>query len=188
MNTSRLSLITIIGILFFNCTSYDDDSYYSPIYLQLQDALIFENNQNYVVGDTIFLELNFSRYLKEEGYTELLDIYETTGAEQFLYDIDMSKFSTLANEYRFINVDSPFLISEKGNLFPDANRVGATFDQNTNMYESKVGIILAEEGEYKLDMDIIFISSDEPFDKIRLIIEHNFSNEDAERFTFSVTQ
>jgi len=154
----------------------------------MENALIFENSKNYLVGDTIFLELNFSRYLKEEGYSELLDIYETTGAEQFLYDFDMERFSTQSNGYRRLSIDAQFLFSEKGNLFPDANRVGAIFNQNTDMYESKVGIILAEEGQYLLNMDFLYISSDEQLDKVRLLIEHRFTDNDPERFAFSVSE
>ena len=187
MNLSRALLIVVAGILFTSCYKRDDDFNF-PISLEIEDALIFKNNKNYIVGDTIFLELNFSRYLKEAGYSELLDIYVTTAAEQFLYDFDMEKFSIQSNEYRRLSIDSQFLLSEKGNLFPDANRAGAIFNQNTDMYESKVGIILAEEGRYILNMDFLYISSDEELDKVRVIIEHRFTDTDTERFAFSVSE
>lgn len=188
MNFSKAFLIVVVCILLTSCYSRDDDDYYSPIVLEIEDALIFENNKNYIVGDTIFFELNFSRYLKEVGYSNLLDIYETTGNEEFLYSFDVRKFSTLSNRFDRVNIDAQFLIAEKGNVYWETNNVGSVLNQSLDLYESKVGIILAEPGDYELDLKDIYISGEYQSDKVLLQISHRFTDNDPERFAFSVSE
>jgi len=187
MNFSKLIFIVIACIILMGCYTRDDDDNY-PIIVEIEDALIFENSKNYVVGDTIFFALDFSRYLKEDGYSNLLDIYETTGNEEFIYAFDLRKFSTLSNRFDRVNVDTQFLIAEKGNVYWETNRAGAVLNQEFDLYESKVGLILGEPGEYKLDPNNYFISGEYLPDKVSVQISHSFTDNDPEKFTFSVAE
>ncbi|MBM1104864.1 hypothetical protein JQC67_01820 [Aurantibacter crassamenti] len=77
----NIVLVFLLCFSLFGCFQKEDD-YFQP-HVELKEAFVFDNKKEYAVGDTIYLDLNFSRYLEEEGYSNLLDIYETTGAEKF---------------------------------------------------------------------------------------------------------
>ncbi len=51
----NLTVVALLGFVFMlsGCMSRDDDGY-KEIRLQIEDALLLENEKNYTVGDTIF--------------------------------------------------------------------------------------------------------------------------------------
>ena len=105
--------------------------------------IIVENEGSFVVGDTVFYEIRFSRYLEEEGFNNLLDIYETTGADEFYYSYGLNKLSSFTNNYERINIDSNFVVIEEGGEYG----VSAILNQAQTEYVSRVGIVLQEEGD-----------------------------------------
>lgn len=170
--------------IFIGCR-YDEDGRYQ--YLEIQDAIVFENNQNLVVGDTIFFELNFSRYLDEAGFSNKLDIYDSTGADSFYYNFELNKFSEQSGGFSRIYVADEFIFTEKGTL--TGNRgVTANLNQDKTVYESRVGLILVETGRFQLDLSTLSIrSSGNLEDTVYIDIRHLFTD-DQPNFEFDVSE
>ncbi|AZQ60064.1 hypothetical protein EJ994_15120 [Maribacter sp. MJ134] len=186
MKTKKFILLAGIGILLQSCFSYDDEGGTRYVELQLTDAFNFENDKNYSVGDTIFVELNFSRYLEEEGFSNLLDVYESTDSEEFFYPLELLKYSAISDSYVFTEIADRFIFAEKGTV---EEFYGATARLNDarDTYESRIGIILAEEGSYRLNSQFFDLQSKWNFDKVSIEIIHQFSDKTQEDFEFVVS-
>ncbi len=173
-------------VLLSGCYS-DDDFSNSHVNLQITDALVFENDQVYSVGDTIYIDLNFSRYLDEVGFSNQLDVYESSGSESFQYDLRLEKFSELSNGFRPIAVSPEFIFAEQGTA-DEFGRTLAQLNNEKSQYESRVAIILPEAGRFNFDFRYLYLESIDYFeDKVRIYIEHNFSNSDG-IFEFTVNE
>lgn len=180
--------ILVLVILLIGCYSKDDDYYIRQV--EIKDSFVFENERTYVVEDTIYFELNFSRYLFEEGYSNLLDIYETTGSEEFSYSFRFSKFSDFSNSYLPINIAEDFVFAEKGKVSGQSNEVRAVLNDEQTMYESRIGIKLAETGNFNFDTENYSFNiypNNVVKDKIFFEVSHRFTDIDKERFVFTVT-
>lgn len=171
--------IFLISIVLISCYHDDDYSLYSSNFA-IENAVTIENNKEYVVGDTIYFELKFSRYIKEEGYTELLDVYETTGDEEFVYEFDFYELTDTFEGYsRSINIDPKYIITEEINLdyYSYGNMVSAKLNESQDAYESRVGVVLIEEGSFSFSFDHLILHNGYAYDndKIYLNIHHSFS-------------
>ena len=178
-------LLSILGLFLWGCYSDDD---YQFVQLRIQDSLSLENEKNYVVGDTIFFELNFSRYLDEDGFSNKLDVFETTGALSFHYPMVLEKFSPQANGDTQIIVANNLIVEEKGRLVDDFNTLSALLNEEQDLYESRIGIILAETGNFRFSFDFFTLYPESNGDRIGLSITHNFTSINVEDFEFEVTQ
>lgn len=187
MKTKAFILLAGIGLLLQSCYSYDDEGGSRYVELQLTDAFNFENDKNYVVGDTIFLELNFSRYLEEEGFSNLLDVYASTDSEEFSYPLELLKYSALSDNFVFTKIAEQFIFAEKGSV-DGLYWVNAKLNDSRDTYESRIGLILAEEGEYRLNTQFLELESKWNFDKISIGIRHRFSDKTEEDFEFIVSE
>ncbi len=172
---------------------YSGDDYNQTIIVRAENSVRFENQKNYVVGDTLFFEIEFSRYLEEDGFTTLLDVYETTEATAFSFSFGLLKFSDFSNTYEFINVDSELVLGPR----PDdsssngfyGNQLVAVLDVTTQeQYYSRIGLILVETGDYQLDLD--FLSFNPPYDpnKVQLRIENVVTNDTSLDVGFTVAE
>lgn len=176
MKKFSINTFGLISLLVAGCTSYDDYGSNRYVRLELQDAISVENNQNYTVGDTIFIELNFSRYLDEKGFSNKLDIYESSGSEGFRYSFGLDKYSDLSGGFQRITITPEFLFAEKGTL-GDFGDILVELNPEKTQYESKIGLILGEAGRFNLDFQYLYLESTDFFeDKVQIGIEHNFSN------------
>lgn len=187
MKTHTFILLVCIGLLLQSCFSYDDgyDNRYKE--LQLTDAFTFENNKNYTVGDTIFVELSFSRYLEEEGFSNLLDVYESTDSEEFSYPLDLLKLSTISDSYVFTEIAPQFIFAEKGTI-GEFYGINAKLNEVKDMYESRIGIILVEAGEFRLNTQFLVLQSRGNYDKINIVISHLFIDKTEADFEFIVSE
>lgn len=168
----KINILTVLflSLLVWGC--YTGDDYNSYISLKVEDPLTIENKTNYVVGDTLYFELQFSRYLPEEGYSNLLDIYESTQAEEFRYSFGLGKYSSFSNNYDNVNIAFDYLFAEKGSVFRDYNNEAyAVLNTEKTLYESRVGIILAEAGEYRLNFGYLNLNSINSADHVTIGIE-----------------
>lgn len=188
----KLILVALLGLVFMfsGCMSRDDDGGYKEIRLQVEDALVLENEKNYTVGDIIYFELKFSRYLKEEGYDTLLDIYETTGAEEFYYSYDLEKHSEFSNSFVRVVLDSSNVTVVKGKSNTSYNGNGhiALLNKSSDLYESRLGIKLVEAGDFRFNFDYLNISGNYEYDRPSLRIQHVFTTSEAVDFEFTVTE
>lgn len=185
MRKVLLPLIVVSGLFLFGCY-YEDD--YVFVDLQIQDALIFENEKSYVVGDTIFFSLRFSRYLEEEGFSNKLDVFETTGAQSFNYPLNLEKFSPQSNSYVFIEVANDLLVAQEGRIGNQNNTLEATLNEANDSYESSAGLILAETGNFRIFFDFFTLHPNTEGDRINLLINHSLSNTSLSDFEFEVTE
>jgi hypothetical protein len=192
-----MTLIYRIGLGLFcfillGCFSYDDDGFGRSVNLNIQDAFSLENQKEYSVGDTIFFELRFSRYLPEDGFPELLDIYQTTKSEDFAFSFGLEKFSELEDSFRQVNINEDFIIAEKKNLdiYYYNNNHGTFVALNTakDSYEAKVGVILVEDGLFQFNFNNLFIESPFTDDGVQVGIYHRFSTDEVLDVEFEVTE
>lgn len=177
---------TIIGLgtllfcfVFAGCFSIDDPYYGRTVNLEIQDAFSFENKKEYVLGDTLFFELSFSRYLPEKGFNELLDVFETVDSEDFAFSFGFEQYSAFENGFRSIYLNEQFIIAEKKN--PDNyhysnHAIVATLNKATDMYGAQVGIIMAEPGRFRLNFENITLNSPYVEGGIQININHIFTN------------
>ena len=187
------TLVLIPFLILFGCHSYDDGINGGTIDLSITDAFVFDNQENYVVGDTLFFELKFSRYLPEQRYSELLDVFETTGSEAFIYSLGLSKFSEFSGTFDFIDIDPEFILAPS---LDDMDYFGGKHDGNIaaflneeqSEYTSNVVIILAEEGRYTLDFNYVRFSSNYNQNNINIDIYHNITPENMLATEFTVTE
>ncbi|WP_276168973.1 hypothetical protein [Zobellia alginiliquefaciens] len=184
----------LLGLFLVGCY-HDDDGGSSYIYVEALDAFTFEAEDEYVVGDTIFFSQKFSRYLKENGYSELLDVYETTKAEQFGYSFDLQKFSEFSNTYVSISIDSKYLLTtelDTSDYYYSNYGTIAELNDQKDAYESKVGIILPESGKFKLDFSNVQFRSQFYHhlynENISLSIAHQFTDIDDTTLEFVVSE
>ena len=115
MKKSTVLILGLLGLFMIGCFTSDDDYFYLRV--DIYDAFTFENKENYQVGDTIFFNLSFSRYLDEDGYDNKLDIYETTSSKKFFYTPPfLRKFSNFSDSYQGVYVREGLLYSPNGTI------------------------------------------------------------------------
>ena len=190
MKKAYLFISVVVLVLLLGC-SFDDDNRF--INLEIQDALVFDNNENYSVGDTLYIELNFSRYLDEEGFSNKLDVFESSGIVSFEYDdISLFKFSESDNRFQIATLAPEFLFAEKGSI-DDSGIVSVELNMETAQYESRIGVILQEVGRFSFSgLEFLFLfdrlsrqSSDD--ERVRISIRHRFSGTPP-NFEFTVSE
>lgn len=187
--------VAIFSLVLSGCFTDDDGSYYSNINLSVQDAFTFDNQKNYVVGDTIYFDQKFSRYVKEEGYKSLLDVYETSKNDVFDYSFDLHKYSEFANSYESVSIDSKYILSngsdDASTYYYNGYAVVSTLNNDRDAYESRVGIVLVEIGSFKLNFDNVDFANGYYYqfdtEGIHLNINHSFSESATLDLEFTVS-
>ncbi|WP_185782536.1 hypothetical protein [Croceivirga lutea] len=144
--------ILSVCFLFAISSCISDDDFFSPL-ITIEDGFVFDNQENYQLGDTIYFTLEFSRYLPEEGQPNLLDIFESTGANEFFYDIEFSKFSSFSNSYQRVFAE------ERNYYSPDGETNSASYNPVTETYTSTTAIVLVEPGEYQLNFNFTYFGN-----------------------------
>ena len=180
MKKSTVLILGLLGLFMTGCFTSDDDYFYHRV--DIYDAFTFENKENYQVGDTIFFNLSFSRYLDEDGYDNKLDIYETTSSKKFFYTLPFfRKFSNFSDSYQGVYAREGLLYSPNGTINV------AKLNTSTNIYESQMGIVLVEEGRYSISFNFVNFRPDIPYfsENIDLNIT-NFSENTPKIYYFNV--
>ena len=189
MKKAYLILSLVLWFSLFGCY-YDDDGRF--ISLQTQDAFVFENNENYSIGDTLYIELNFSRYLDEDGFSNKLDVFESSGNETLGYDLGLIDFTELPNggfQGSTARIDPEALFAEKG-IVDDLGRISVKLNMEMALYESRIGLILREAGRFEFNSrSLIFLQNNGPNaqDKIRITLLNSFSDPEP-NFEFTVSE
>ncbi len=93
MKTIFKSIFGILSIaLFFNC-SEPDDIYMGIKDIKASNLIQIETLSSYKLNDLIYSNASFSRYLPEEGFEDLLDIYKTTQSKEYSFNFILEKKS-----------------------------------------------------------------------------------------------
>lgn len=181
MKKLAVPILGLLGVFMTGCFSGDDDYFYPRV--DIYDAFTFENEGTYKVGDTIFFDLSFSRYLEEDGYDNKLDIYETSSAEKFFYNPDFRRFSSFSDLYESVSIRQDLFYS------PNETINVAKLNTSTNIYESQMGIILVQTGKYSISFNSVHIDSNVPYYSENVDVNiTNFSKNTPKTYYFIVEQ
>lgn len=139
-----------IGILFLfffvsSCFSKDDYEPFS-INLNVPNLISIDEQQSYYVGNLLYINANFSRYLPEPGFVELLDIYKTTKSDKFGFYFNFQRKNAYGG-WSDINVYNALTIY-KG--YKDVYGLAAVLNTQNNTYELRFSIPLLETGTYRI--------------------------------------
>lgn len=149
----------ILGFLFLfcglnACTTTDEDSYtQKTIQLNVIDYIKVYTQNNFMVGDKLYIESLFSKLQDEPGFSNKLDIFKTTNSRQFNFYFNLEK-RVFNGNWTSINLNpSDF---EAGGLGAVAyNTAICELNSNNTQYEFYKGIILQEAGQYRLTIQPI---------------------------------
>ena len=155
----RKVVALVLGILgLFLLGCYSDDEY-QFVQLRIQDYLSLPNRE-----------------------------FETTGATAFHYPMILEKFSPQSNSYVLVNVANNLLVAERGSVSEQYNSIEAMLNDANDSYESRVGVILVETGNFRFSFDFLTLYPITDGDRISLYIDHSFTTASPEDFEFEVTE
>jgi hypothetical protein len=149
MKMKKIHYILLIAFAFLvsNCDS-NDDGFYNNVFVDIPNLVSIESHSStYTVGEKLYIEADFSRYLSDGA---LLDIYKTTGATQFAFSYVIEK-QISATEWEVVTVNDSQLDIVKG-YAQNGSYVYGICEYNTTdeTYEYRVGFPLLSTGTYRI--------------------------------------
>lgn len=149
MKMKKIHYILLIAVAFLvsNCDS-NDDGFYNNVFVDIPNLVSIESHSStYTVGEKLYIEADFSRYLNDGAP---LDIYKTTGATQFAFSYVIEK-QISATEWKVVTVNDSQLDIVKGDA-QNGSYVYGICEYNTTdeTYEYRVGFPLLSTGTYRL--------------------------------------
>lgn len=148
----KVIVFLLASTLFISCYSRDDDYNVKTVNLFVPNLIEYEAQTSYNINEYAYFDVSFSRYLPEQGYSDLLDILKTTNSDKFFVNFSLYKKDLYGN-YNYLNFNN-FYILEKGELNSSYYGAGfAVLNSATNKYEFRIGIQLLEAGEYRIRVD-----------------------------------
>lgn len=154
MKTYFNCILTVISIgLFHSCSEPDSDSpAYSNINVNSANLIQIETVSSYKLNDLIYINANFSRYLPEDGFDDLLDIFKTTNSNEYTFYFSLEKKSAY-DTWNQINFGDKIVV-DKGKSYSSYYDVGiCVFNPENNKYEFRAGLPLLETGQFRLQID-----------------------------------
>lgn len=136
--------------LFFNC-SEPDEIYMGSKTITVPNLIQIETAASYKVNDFIYIISSFSRYLPEEGFNDLLDIYKTTKSTEYSFDFILEKKSAYGT-WTTIDIGNKIVVSKGKKSVDYSDSAVCVFNPTENKYEFRAGIPLLESGEFRLRM------------------------------------
>ena len=149
MKMKKIHYILLIAVVFLvsNCDS-NDDGFYNNVFVDIPNLVSIESHSStYTVGEKLYIEADFSRYLSDGA---LLDIYKTTGATQFAFSYVIEK-QISTTEWEVVTVNNSQLDIVKGDA-QNGSYVYGICEYNTTdeTYEYRVGFPLLSTGTYRI--------------------------------------
>lgn len=168
-NIRQILVLFCLLILLTSTTCEQEPNYYSKS-IKVTNLIHIEKKVNYDVNDVLFINALFSRFLPEDAFGNLLDIYRTTLSDRYIISYYLSKKNadnTMTNALIYSN-----LIIDKGEIIDQNSEKHSLciLDKNTNKYEFRIGIPLLESGEYVLKIEPI-LNPYQINNKINLVIK-----------------
>lgn len=149
----KLFYIVLFSSSFFlNSCDTNDDGFYNSAYLDADNLVTIETQPSYAVGDYLYIDANFSRYLPDtENEASFLDIYQTTnGATRFAFSYVIEK-KINATDWEAVTVNDNLLDINNGTATSGVYVYGFCQYNTTNEnYEYNVGFPLLSAGDYRL--------------------------------------
>lgn len=139
------------AFLFTNCDT-NDDGFYHNVFLEANNLVTIQTQPSYAVGDYLYIDADFSRYLPDsENEAALLDIYKTTnGATQFVFSYVIER-KINATDWEVVSVDDSLLDINQGSAVNGEYVYGiCQLDNVDQSYLYNVGFPLLSAGDYRL--------------------------------------
>lgn len=140
-------LLITIASLVSNCDT-NDDGFYNNVFVDIPNLVSIEPHAStYTVGEKLYIEADFSRYLSDGA---LLDIFETTGATQFAFSYVIER-KINATDWETVAVSDSELDIVKGDALNGSYVYGiCEYNSIDSTYEYRVGFPLLTTGTYRL--------------------------------------
>lgn len=149
MKTITKYILGILSIaLLFSCSEPDDIDMGSKK-IQASNLIQIEAQPTNKLNDLIFVNASFSRFLPEEGYSDLLDIYKTTKSTEYTFEFILEKKSAY-NTWTPLNIGSKIDVTKGKSYNTTTTTAVCVFNPVTNLYEFSAGIPLLETGEIRV--------------------------------------
>lgn len=148
MKNIKLLFLAIVAIASFSSCG-DDDEFYNSKYISIPDLIKVEHQPAYAVGNVLWVNTNFSRFLAEPGQTTPLDIFKTTNGASFSFSYGLER-KNLDNTWTIIDLENK-MIENQGNIFDGSyNTAECIFNPATETYQFRAGIPLEQTGSYRI--------------------------------------
>ena len=148
MNKIQYIILFTAALLVSNCNT-NDDGFYNSVFASVPNLVTIQPHAtSYNVGEKLYINSDFSRYLNENG--KILDAFKTTGASGFYFSYVIEK-QINATTWEVVSVNDNQLDIVKGNA-QNGSYVYAICDYNTvtETYEYRVGFPLLSTGTFRL--------------------------------------
>ena len=176
-NISRLFLFLSILILFTAMQCENEPFAYKTVYSE--KLINIETKSNYIIYDSLFVNATFSRYIKETGFPNLLDVYKTSSSKAFNVNITIEKKNN-NNMWEKLDIYANAVLI-KGDL--DYYGKATVLNPLNNYYEYKIAFPLLETGQFRMNVSETLRQS-EYSEKIELTIFTNIEELNEEGFYY----
>lgn len=141
-------LLILMVILIATSCDTNDDGFYKNIFIDVPNLVTIETQNNYNVGDYLYVSANFYRILNDGA---LLDVYQSTGgARQFVFSYIIEK-KISETEWQVVTVNDNQLDINSGTAQNGSYVYGiCEYNETSETYEYNVGFPLLSVGNYRL--------------------------------------
>jgi len=138
-------------VLLVACSNKDSE-FFNEVTIQVPNQLVIDTQSSYTIQDTLWLHTAFSRYLPEENYSNLLDVYQSSGQAtgfQFAFILE-KKAANGTWEFYPLSVN---LIKDLGDVqeYNGYYTGYSVYNQTAKTYDFRSGLKLTETGEYRIN-------------------------------------
>ena len=147
MKKVKYLVLVLIAVFVSNCDT-NDDGFYNNVFIDVPNLVFLDQHANtYAVGEKLYMNANFSRYLNENGTQ--LDIFKTTGATEFNFSYVIEKQA--GSNWEVVTVNDSQLDIVAGNAQNGSYVYGfCKYNNNDETYRYRVGFPLLSSGTYRL--------------------------------------
>ncbi|MCX6185095.1 MAG: hypothetical protein NTX74_08715 [Flavobacterium sp.] len=146
-----ISFALLSFVLLVACSNKDSE-FFNEVTIQVPNQLVIDTQSSYTTQDTLWMHTAFSRYLPEENFTNLLDVYQSSGqAAGFQFAFILEKKATNGTwEFYALSAN---LIEELGDVQEnDGYYTGlSVYNETAKTYDFRSGLKLTEAGEYRIN-------------------------------------
>jgi len=157
MKNIKLLFLAVIAIASFSSCN-EDDEFYNSKYISIPGLINIETQPDYQVGDVLWVNTDFSRYLSEPEIASPLDIYRTTDGASFSFAYGLEK-KNADNTWTIVDLENKML-SDEGNVFDGSYNVAeCIYDGASETYRFRAGMPLQQAGTYRIFFGFTAISA-----------------------------
>ncbi|NMH29019.1 hypothetical protein [Flavobacterium silvaticum] len=151
---------TSLVLSLFSCD--DEDGFYNEKYVDTTQLVTIDGDSEFHAGENLYVGSSIPRYISEPGFSDLLDIYGTTGgATAFTFSYILEK-QDIDGEWIFVDFTDVSIDVQEGSAENGSFILAhAEYSQTTDEYNYYGGIPLASAGEYRLSFGVNSDSTNE---------------------------